>query len=108
MQGPPQHAPAPDDEAAILREFAGAGNLDDIIPRLASDRQAMRRIESVVRSRKTTHDLILGDARAASALADHSVQLVVTSPPYWTLKRYNDQADQLAHVAGYGAFLDGV
>src|SRR5437870_5736185 len=78
------------DEEGIIGEFAAKGNLDYVIPQLARDRRAMLRIEAVVRSLKTTHSLILGDARAASALGDQSIHLVVTSPPYWTLKRYNE------------------
>jgi len=87
MQASLQAIQASDDEQTILSELAGKGNPDDIIPRLARDRRAMHRIEHVVRSLKTSHDLILGDARAASALAENSIHLVVTSPPYWTLKR---------------------
>ncbi|MGH8622381.1 MAG: DNA-methyltransferase [Burkholderiales bacterium] len=47
-----------------------------------------------------------GDARDLDWLASESVHLVVTSPPYWTLKAYNDVAGQLGHVADYEAFLD--
>src|SRR5260221_8366490 len=36
----------------------------------------------------TTHQLHLGDARDLSWISDNSVHLVVTSPPYWTLKKY--------------------
>lgn len=55
---------------------------------------------------KTTwHRLINGDARDLSFLADGSVHLVVTSPPYWNLKRYNDNPDQLGHVESYEVFL---
>jgi site-specific DNA-methyltransferase (adenine-specific) len=53
----------------------------------------------------TTHKLVQGDARNLSALADESVHLVVTSPPYWTLKRYNDSEGQLGHVADYEQFI---
>ena len=35
-----------------------------------------------------------------------SVHLVVTSPPYWTLKEYRDSEGQLGHVADYETFLD--
>lgn len=47
-----------------------------------------------------------GDARDLSWIADESVHLVVTSPPYWTLKEYNDTPGQLGHVEEYEAFLD--
>lgn len=53
----------------------------------------------------TSHRLINGDARDLSFLADESVHLVVTSPPYWNLKRYNDNPDQLGHVESYETFL---
>jgi modification methylase len=100
--------PPADDEAALLDEFASSGNLDNIIPQLARDRQAIQRIESVVQGRHTSHELVLGNARAASALEENSVHLVVTSPPYWTLKKYNDHDEQLGHVADYEEFLDAL
>lgn len=53
----------------------------------------------------TLHRLINCDARDLSFLADESVHLVVTSPPYWNLKRYNENPDQLGHVQDYEAFL---
>ena len=36
----------------------------------------------------TTHRLINGDSRCMSLIPDSSVQLIVTSPPYWQLKDY--------------------
>jgi len=53
----------------------------------------------------TTHRLHLGDARKLSWVPDESVQLIVTSPPYWTLKKYEDRKDQLGDIADYEAFL---
>jgi len=53
----------------------------------------------------TVHRLINGDARDLSFLNDDSVHLVVTSPPYWNLKRYNENPDQLGHIQDYEAFL---
>jgi len=49
--------------------------------------------------------LINGDARDLSFLEDESIHLVVTSPPYWNLKRYNENPDQLGHVNDYESFL---
>jgi len=54
----------------------------------------------------TTHRLILGDSRSMSYLRDESIHLVVTSPPYWTLKRYNEVEGQLGHVQEYETFLE--
>ncbi len=53
----------------------------------------------------TTHRLIQGDARSLPFIKDESIHLVVTSPPYWTLKRYNESPNQLGHVADYETFL---
>src|SRR3984893_935639 len=55
---------------------------------------------------QTIHRLHLGDARDLSWIPDTSVHLVVTSPPYWTLKEYaagND--DQMGHFQDYERFL---
>jgi len=54
---------------------------------------------------KTYHRLIHGDARDLSFLDDESIHLVVTSPPYWNLKRYNENPDQLGHINDYEVFL---
>ncbi len=54
----------------------------------------------------TTHKLIQGDARDLSFLQDESIHLVVTSPPYWNLKQYNDNRNQLGHISDYEQFLE--
>ena len=55
---------------------------------------------------RTTHQLRLGDARDLSWIPDASVHLVVTSPPYWTLKDYTSgNDDQMGHFEDYGHFL---
>lgn len=53
----------------------------------------------------TFHRLINGDARDLSFTGDESVHLVVTSPPYWNLKRYNENPGQLGHIQDYESFL---
>lgn len=55
---------------------------------------------------KPTYRLSTGDARQLDWLPDESVHLVVTSPPYWTLKEYNDSPNQLGAVADYDRFMD--
>lgn len=50
--------------------------------------------------------LRVGDAREMDWLQEGSVHLALTSPPYWTLKRYNVGAGQLGHVQDYDQFLD--
>lgn len=53
----------------------------------------------------THHEVRLGDARDLSSIADRSVHLVVTSPPYWTLKDYPGSKGQLGAIDDYEAFL---
>lgn len=53
----------------------------------------------------TRHTVHLGDARDLSWIPDGSVDLVVTSPPYWTLKKYEDRTGQLGEIEQYQAFL---
>ena len=57
---------------------------------------------------KTTHRLINGDARDLSFLPDESIHLVVTSPPYWNLKRYNENPNQMGHIEDYESFLNEI
>ena len=92
----------------LVRDLCGENNLDTLIPVLAKDRAALASIERVVKQLHTSHHLILGNAQEASKLPANSVHLVVTSPPYWTLKRYNDHAQQLGHVADYEEFNDAL
>ena len=55
----------------------------------------------------TTHKLRCSDApRPFSFLQNESVHLIVTSPPYWTLKDYPPNERQLGAVQDYHRFLD--
>lgn len=56
--------------------------------------------------RSTTHTVWQGDARDLSEIPDSSVHLVVTSPPYWTLKEYAGSRGQLGDIEDYESFLD--
>ncbi len=74
------------------------------LPRIAKDPKLTALIESVVRDIPTQHDLRRGDARSVE-LEPESVQLVLTSPPYWTLKEYRSSEGQLGEVDDYEQFL---
>src|SRR4051812_27369865 len=54
---------------------------------------------------ETSHVVRQGDARDLSFIADKSVHLVVTSPPYWTLKEYPRSDAQLGAIEEYEEFL---
>lgn len=76
------------------------------IPRIAKDHQLLMQIENALRQLPTKHKLFEGDSRDLSFIPDASVHLVVTSPPYWTLKKYRDHEDQLGDIEEYESFLD--
>jgi modification methylase len=58
----------------------------------------------------TTHVLRRGDAADLSAIPDASIDLVVTSPPYFNLKDYATDAGgrQLGRMDDYDRFLDAL
>jgi modification methylase len=89
----------------VPAQFKDLGDPQTAIPRLAKDGDSVRAIEHAVQSVPTAHRLFLGDARKMSALAPGSVHLVLTSPPYWTLKEYRDSESQLGHIEDYDQFL---
>lgn len=97
---------ATDLSAFVPRELFLSEDPQTLIPRLAKDEDAVRAIEQSVRTIPTVHHLNLGDARSMPGLAPGSVQLVLTSPPYWTLKEYRDTDAQLGHVEDYDEFLE--
>ena len=75
------------------------------IPAIAKDAALTQAIEEAVHRLPTRHDLRVGDARALDFIPDNSAHLVLCSPPYWTLKRYQHADGQLGAVADYEAFL---
>jgi len=53
----------------------------------------------------TQHRIIIGDCRNMSEVADESVHLVVTSPPYWQLKDYGPR-EQIGYDDSYEAYIN--
>ena len=55
---------------------------------------------------KATLTLCCGDSREMDWIPSGSVHLVLTSPPYWTLKEYPRHKSQLGLIEDYDAFHD--
>lgn len=115
-QVPIERTPAKQAAASALRRGQNLADavpgelraLDDpqtAIPAIARDPRLMGLIDAAVRALPTSHDLFRQDAREFQELPENSVHLVLTSPPYWTLKEYRDSDGQLGHVADYDEFL---
>ena len=83
----------------------GVKNLQTEIPRIAKNQTLIREIENIVIQIPTTHKFYRHDARTASFLKPNSIHLIVTSPPYWTLKIYREHEAQLGFIKDYSTFL---
>jgi modification methylase len=106
---------------AVLGQWAGREQLGAVVPpsllamvtdepqkafpAIAKDPIACTQLRAAVREIRTRHVLRNLDSRELE-LEKESVDLVLTSPPYWTLKKYNHHECQLGDVADYDEFLD--
>ena len=80
-------------------------SLKTALPQVARDPEQVARVADALREMPSRHRMVRGDARRLSQVVREPVHLVVTSPPYWTLKEYKDGADQLGRVADYDDFV---
>lgn len=121
MTGRPHDEHDTNDSAVIT--FEGEEDLDELvpeqarswadsdrqrsIPKIAKDASVCGQIEAAIPHAPTTHKIFRGDSRQIEGLEPESVQLVVTSPPYWNLKEYDGHNDeQLGDIESYDTFLD--
>lgn len=56
---------------------------------------------------KTKHKIINGDSRQMTELEDKSVDLVITSPPYWQLKDYGIE-NQIGYNDSYEEYINNL
>lgn len=55
----------------------------------------------------TEHKIIFGDSRSLNQIKDKSVQLIITSPPYWQLKDYGTE-DQIGFNDSYEEYINNL
>ncbi len=96
-------------EAVVERHLPGLvlsdESLKTALPGMARDSTESASVAAAVQEVASDHRIIRGDARDLSGLANRSVHLVVTSPPYWTLKKYNEGRSQLGAIGDYERFV---
>jgi len=92
--------------SSALRNSDAVGiiNINGREPSVASKLATHRKIVAL-NPFKTSHRIVLGDARSMKSVKDESVHLVVTSPPYFDLVEYVDGDGQLGHLHNYERFL---
>lgn len=81
------------------------GDLQTAIPELARDAKRLAELDCVLGEIPTRHRSVRGDSRDLTGIEANSVHLVLTSPPYWTLKEYRDSEGQMGHLDDYDHFL---
>jgi DNA modification methylase len=86
-------------------DISKLGDYQTAVPKIAKQPETLARIEKYVRTLPTNHLLHKGDARELSFIPESSVHLIVTSPPYWTLKEYRDADGQMGHIDNYAEFI---
>lgn len=55
----------------------------------------------------TEHKIVFGDSRSLNLIKDKSVQLIITSPPYWQLKDYG-AANQIGFNDSYEEYINNL
>ncbi len=76
------------------------------IPEIARNEQLCSRLMTVAQSIRTRHEFYNSDSRDLTFIPDRSVHLVVTSPPYWNLKPYEESNGQLGVIDDYDEFVE--
>ncbi len=56
---------------------------------------------------RTEHKIIIGDSRKMSELKNKSIQLIITSPPYWQLKDYGTE-NQIGYNDSYEDYINNL
>jgi len=56
---------------------------------------------------QTIHNIVFGDSRQMDHLKDSSVQLAITSPPYWQLKDYGIE-NQIGYHESYESYINNL
>ena len=108
---PAQHASgdqihdAVDEVRRALDEVPEADNKPGAVERMLRANGILRNVRWPPPFHETTHRVTTGDARSLSWMDPESVHLVVTSPPYWTLKQYESNEAQLGAIQDYELFL---
>jgi modification methylase len=90
----------------VPEELRHLGDLQSAIPEVAKNEALLALIERAVKEIPTRHVLVHGDARRMSKEKVGRAHLILTSPPYWTLKQYRDSSGQLGHIVDYDEFID--
>jgi DNA modification methylase len=94
-----------DAAAKALADLPESDNTEGAVERMLRANAILRHLPWPKPFDETRHEVRVGDARELSGVAPGSIHLVVTSPPYWTLKAYEPNELQMGAIEDYDAFL---
>lgn len=89
----------------VLEELPEADNEQGAVEKMLRANAILRNSPWPAPFDATSHRLHVGDARRLDWMPSTTVHLVVTSPPYWTLKKYKANDAQMGAIADYEHFL---
>ena len=89
----------------LPEELRNLANPQTAMPAIAKDPRLSAKIDHCLRQVPTHHHLLRHDSRDLDFQPADTVHLVLTSPPYWTLKQYREGDGQLGSVSNYEEFL---
>ncbi|HXZ44839.1 MAG TPA: site-specific DNA-methyltransferase [archaeon] len=98
-------ASVPDLADFLPEELRSISDPQTALPAIAKSPRLVSLVDNAVRTIPTRHHIFLRDARHLGELETGTVHLVVTSPPYWTLKEYRHSKGQLGDISDYETFL---
>jgi site-specific DNA-methyltransferase (adenine-specific) len=85
----------------VLQDLPPADNAAGAVEKMLRANAIWRNVPWPPPFDETQHRVHEGDARKLSFISTESVHLVVTSPPYWTLKECQPHQDQLGAITDY-------
>ncbi|RYH62869.1 MAG: site-specific DNA-methyltransferase [Alcaligenaceae bacterium] len=104
-------------EEVVLDPFIGSGTTSNVACRLGRNSigldinpvfvELSRSLLQSMKYKSTTHGLLVEDARDMASVADSSIQLIVTHPPYWNCVKISELANDLSNCGNdsYPQFL---
>jgi hypothetical protein len=94
-----------DDPKGLLEYLPAIPKIENHQTAIAKDEKLLAAILDGVKRVPTHHRLVCQDAtKRWPRVEPESVHLVLTSPPYWTLKEYRVEEGQLGYVENYDLF----
>ncbi|WP_169788207.1 site-specific DNA-methyltransferase [Rufibacter tibetensis] len=102
----------------VLDPFAGTGTTGSVANQLGRDAvlvdqnpdyiKIIQQGASELKFNEARLKVIHGDSRKLDSVEDNSIDLIITSPPYWNKADYGESEANIGTVSGYNSFLTAI